>query len=72
MSDEPLFNFKNKSDQEQFDFMMAKSETARHCYNAFLSGNQLFHSLLLIDLVKIGYTRDELRSFLRIVYSEVK
>lgn len=66
---EPLYFFPRKADNEQYDFMIEKSETARKCRDAWIDENKLQHAAYLIDLVKIGYTREELYAFLRIVYT---
>lgn len=70
--DEPLFNFKTKSAQEQYDFMIQKSESARICRDAYNAKDQFRHAAFLIELVKIGYTREEIYSFLRILYGDGK
>lgn len=69
---EPLFFFPQKPDREQYEFMMNKSHDARDCVKAFKSGNLLEHAKYLIELVKTGYTRDELDSFLKTLYDQNK
>ena len=67
---EPLYYYPpKKTDHEQFDFMIEKSHDARECKEAWINEKFFKHSVHIIDLVKIGYTRDELYSFLRVLYS---
>jgi hypothetical protein len=63
-----MFDFPSKSDQEQYDFMIRKSEEARLCQKAWLEKNSFDHAVHIIELVKIGYSRNEIYSFLRILY----
>lgn len=67
---EPLFYFPTKTDKEQYEYMLQKSECARECVYAFKCGNLIGHSQAIIELVKIGYSRDEINSFLRVLYDK--
>jgi hypothetical protein len=60
----------NKTDEEQFEWMLEYSHDAQACFKSFKDGKLLEHAQHLIDLVKMGYTRQELNSFLRIMYDQ--
>ena len=68
-NESPFYYRFSKTDREQFDFMIQKSETARKCKEAYLEEDKLQHAAHLIDLVKMGYSRDELKSFLKVLYT---
>lgn len=63
-----MFDFSIKSDQEQYEFMIKKSFDARECERTWKEQKQFEHASHIIELVKIGYTREEIYSFLRVVY----
>ena len=54
---------------DQYEWMMKRSPDAKACVEAFNDGRLFDHAKSLIDLVKIGYTREELYSFLKSMYS---
>ena len=54
---------------DQYRWMMKHSPDAKACVQAFNDGRLFEHAKSLIDLVKIGYTREELYSFLKCMYS---
>lgn len=59
-----------QEDRDVAEWIVRNSETARK-YCSFINDNDPFQaSVTLIDLAKIGYTKEELVSFLRVVYSE--
>ena len=52
-----------------YEWILKSSSDARACVTAFNQGNLLEHAKSLIEMVKTGYTREELHSFLETLYA---
>lgn len=70
MTTDEIFNIKPKPDKELYDWMIKKSLTARECLSALKEKDLKTYSKKIVELIKLGYTRDELNSFFNIVFEE--
>lgn len=70
MKQVPEFYAPSKKDLEFFDYLMKNSESAIACNAAFQDGELFRHAAYLADLVKIGYSREELYAFFRVMYQQ--
>lgn len=70
MTTDEIFNIKPKPDKEIYDWMIKKSLTAQECLSALKENNLKIYSHKIVELIKLGYTRDELNSFFDIIFEE--
>ena len=65
-----MFNIKPKPDKELYEWILKKSLTAQECLMALKEKDLKTYSKKIVELIKLGYTRDELNSFFNIVFEE--
>tara|TARA_R110000868_G_scaffold318564_2_gene579292 strand:- start:539 stop:745 length:207 start_codon:yes stop_codon:yes gene_type:complete len=47
-----------------FDWLIKNSNNAKECLRSFLEQDFLSFSLYLVEMVKTGYSREEIKSFI--------